>query len=509
MTAEDFPAFESQQLLVSRLTHLFGFSFPFAFLSGAKGSGRTSLCLQWLASSAAPLHSALITCTAGMTASRLREQLFNRLLPGHIFDPDDALSDTLFRLHGAVRGPLVIVIDDADLAPEGWAQELWELYCINAALPQPLQLGVLLCGVSEWVTDTVKGLVSPSLTPLELDLEPLSSQEQTALLEHCLRRADYYALMPNPAALAEKLRHCAGNPGRIVALAEEIMNRKSILKKKEWPANKVMASAGVVAAVVLLLSWVIPPLLRHDTAVKPQPVAPTPASSAEATVISAAQSVATSVAPATLPDEVSGANDISAQEEADKRRVVIADQVVRDIMASQAKGQPVVSAASDTHAVAVSGAVTSVDQLQPLVSELTSAPASAAAPTKASANKPVTPTVQGKANAPHQPKAPPVSAAVVAGSNAELASKPVRHFAIQLAAGGDEKAVRAYVAKQKPTARYWIYQTEYQGKPWFVLVQGDYASSAQARAAISGLPAGLKAGHPWPKSFGQIQKEMK
>lgn len=83
----------------------------------------------------------------------------------------------------------------------------------------------------------MKRLDTQGATPLELDIEPLSAHEQTVLLEHCLRRADYYAFMPNPAALAEKLRQCGGNPGLIVALAEEIMNRKSTLKHKEWPAD--------------------------------------------------------------------------------------------------------------------------------------------------------------------------------------------------------------------------------------------------------------------------------
>ena len=95
------------------------------------------------------------------------------------------------------------------------------------------------------------------------------------------------------------------------------------------------------------------------------------------------------------------------------------------------------------------------------------------------------------------------------GNNAELANKPVRHYALQLTAGSDRNAIMAFVAKQPPVERYWVYQTQYQGKPWFVLIQGEYASSAQAKAAANGLPAALKAGHPWPKSFGQIQKELK
>lgn len=511
MTALDFPELESQKQLVSRLKHLFGFSFPFAFLAGEKGSGRTSLCLQWLASAHAVERTAYVCCKPGMALPRLREQILNSLLPSTIFDPDDTVADTLFRLMQGRGERIAIVIDDADCAPQECLEELWELYCINAALPQPLQLGVLLCGQTDWVSASVKRLDTQGATPLELDIEPLSAHEQTVLLEHCLRRADYYAFMPNPAALAEKLRQCGGNPGLIVALAEEIMNRKSTLKHKEWPANKVMASVGVVAAVVLLLSWVVPPLLKGGNHGAEQAATSAAVSTAVPTVIPAADSVAVNIEPANLPGDVSGATDLGKHDDGDKRRVVIADTVVRDIMASQNHSSPAVSAAEGSSA-SVSGAVTSVEQLKPLVKEITT-------PSAATATEPTASSKSATASAPaavngKKPAVPPAAknkpvAAVVQGNNAELANKPVRHYALQLTAGSDRNAIMAFVAKQPPVERYWVYQTQYQGKPWFVLIQGEYASSAQAKAAANGLPAALKAGHPWPKSFGQIQKELK
>ena len=72
------------------------------------------------------------------------------------------------------------------------------------------------------------------------------------------------------------------------------------------------------------------------------------------------------------------------------------------------------------------------------------------------------------------------------------------------------RAALVRYAKQKSlSGRYWIYQTEYNGKPWFVLILGEYGSAKQAKAAINAMPAALRQSQPWPKSFGQVQKEMK
>ncbi|VTR61935.1 Uncharacterized protein conserved in bacteria [Serratia fonticola] len=38
-----------------------------------------------------------------------------------------------------------------------------------------------------------------------------------------------------------------------------------------------------------------------------------------------------------------------------------------------------------------------------------------------------------------------------------------------------------------------VYETKRDGKPWYVLVSGNYASSAEAKRAIATLPAEVQA----------------
>ena len=534
MNAQRLPDLASQAHLRSRLHHLLAFSSPFIFLAGAAGSGRTLLCEQLLSMfDSPPWRVAFVSCQRGLPLSRLREILISQLAPAAVFNPEDGCADSLVRILGAESRALLLVIDDADQAVEGLISEIWELYSINDALPQPHKISVLLCGVAPWCESQARSLKGHAGPALELDVEPLPTDEQMALLEYCLRRADYYALLPNPAALADKLRLCAGNPGQIVALAESIMSKKSPTKRTHLPTHKVVASVAVVAALILLLSWVIPPLLTESSTPLTSEPLPTASSAATATVIPAAQSIKPVEDKAPLPADAVSQADLDAKLPAEQRRVVIADHVVKQIMSDPRSGK-VVSAAQATASAAVSapvsgamapvsGAVTSLQQLSPLAEELKAAPlpaASSSAVSAASGNvsaaavtvaQPTDDKAAVKANpsAAAKPVVATEALASVMGNNSELKQKPLRSYTIQLSAGGEAAALVRYAKQKSLSGRYWIYQTEYNGKPWYVLILGEYGSSKQAKAAINAMPAALRQSQPWPKSFGQVQKEMK
>ncbi|WP_254918352.1 SPOR domain-containing protein [Zobellella denitrificans] len=77
---------------------------------------------------------------------------------------------------------------------------------------------------------------------------------------------------------------------------------------------------------------------------------------------------------------------------------------------------------------------------------------------------------------------------------------------VQQGAGRD-RAVLERLATRHTLAPAWIYPRTINGQPWFVLVFGDFETPEQARRAIGSLPAELRAAKPWPKPFGQVQKE--
>lgn len=104
--------------------------------------------------------------------------------------------------------------------------------------------------------------------------------------------------------------------------------------------------------------------------------------------------------------------------------------------------------------------------------------------------------------------APARTAAAPAGSTQSLQSAPASHYTLQLSSASRADSLNAFARQQKLT-NYQVYQTSRDGKPWYVLVSGNYASSAEAKQAIARLPADVQAKKPWVKPVRQVQQDLK
>ncbi|MDN5450738.1 MAG: SPOR domain-containing protein, partial [Enterobacterales bacterium] len=96
----------------------------------------------------------------------------------------------------------------------------------------------------------------------------------------------------------------------------------------------------------------------------------------------------------------------------------------------------------------------------------------------------------------------------VSGANASLKGAPSNHYTLQLSSASRSDSLNAYAKKQN-LAHYWVYETTRNGKPWYVLVSGSYSSSAEAKRAVSTLPADVQAKNPWVRPMSQVQKDVK
>ncbi|MDP5292236.1 SPOR domain-containing protein [Oceanimonas sp. CHS3-5] len=90
--------------------------------------------------------------------------------------------------------------------------------------------------------------------------------------------------------------------------------------------------------------------------------------------------------------------------------------------------------------------------------------------------------------------------------SAALKQQPADHYTLQLMASRDQSALNQLVSRHRLSPA-WVYTRTLNGQPWYVLVHGDFATAEQARRAIGSLPGELRAAKPWPKPFGQVQKE--
>lgn len=82
------------------------------------------------------------------------------------------------------------------------------------------------------------------------------------------------------------------------------------------------------------------------------------------------------------------------------------------------------------------------------------------------------------------------------------------HYTLQLLGGANKDAIQEFVKANGSYRKMGYFETQHDGKPWYVVVYGDFASRAQAVAAVDQLPNQLRSSKPWPRSAADIQAQM-
>ena len=77
---------------------------------------------------------------------------------------------------------------------------------------------------------------------------------------------------------------------------------------------------------------------------------------------------------------------------------------------------------------------------------------------------------------------------------------------MQILASHDQAYVKN-MAKEYDLQAPHIYHTKVNGKPWYVLTDGDYPSMDDAKAAMVNLPDQAQQRGPWVRSVNSVQKQ--
>ncbi|MCX4071256.1 SPOR domain-containing protein [Aeromonas caviae] len=517
MTTNKLLKLPSQRQLVDRLLHLIEFNHPFVFLSGKPGSGRGTLCESLLAQLPDAVRVASLIGSPSMKMADVRQLLLQQVVARPLFNAQDALADSFFRMVGDKPARLLLIIERADTLPAELVGELWALCRHNDTLASPHKLAILLSGDDAWCRNQKALLKGRAMPALELEVAPLSAPEQRIFLYEKAKELKIpTALLPKPK-VEEILNGAGGHPSAIMQLLEDTMtDRRPKKRQAELPVKKIAIVLALVAGGLLALSYL--PLFDsagQDPAQAPSQgmALPDPVSSDPVNVgaASGALGTQTSSGAAAIPsgnqvarDWQSDAKPLPKKVESETvttestnyegRRVVISDEVVEKLM-----NQPNVSGALPTAVV---------DELVGSGSRAVPTGTTAQVKNPAPSRVPARTEAQPASGAQTAPVAAP-AAKVALTPVATLNKKPKNHYSIQLMGASNTKAVDSFVAEHGLAGKVWVYKTRFRGSPWYVVVQGDYASSAQAKAAIRKLSPALLKGQPWPKSFAQIQKELK
>ncbi len=89
-----------------------------------------------------------------------------------------------------------------------------------------------------------------------------------------------------------------------------------------------------------------------------------------------------------------------------------------------------------------------------------------------------------------------------------LMSLPADHYVLQVMGSSSQAGVEDFIAGQANKAELHWYASLRKGKPWFVVVAGNYANAVQAKAGIEKLPTMQKRAGPWPRALKSIQEEI-
>lgn len=140
-----------------------------------------------------------------------------------------------------------------------------------------------------------------------------------------------------------------------------------------------------------------------------------------------------------------------------------------------------------------------------------SAPVSGAEPPVAATPVPsAAPALTPAPTASSAPTAKPKTASLSALDEWEkflLRQKP-EAYTLQVIAASNNVALEDYIARQSNKASLRMYRGAREGKKWFVVVQGIYASKEAALAAIPTLPKDQAKAGPWPRKLASIQEEI-
>lgn len=495
---------------IDQLQHLLRYGPSLTVLAGDPGVGKRTLINQFLRQLDRDLFD-VADLNAGVMLSF--QQLLTSLeepwrsLHPITCDNYQELVPALASAADEESKTLVCILREAEKIDTETAVDLQSLLKSCAGLPLKF---LLVANVAELERSPrlqmlVQALPDSSL----LYLDPFTAAQTADYLQFRLQAAGLGAAPFSPQQVERIQQASDGKAGRINGVAQELLldamptpavPSRNITGRPQVPWLHVGAFAVVLAVLGLILfsgGEETPPAetAAGDNASRhivlenaAQPVADAPQDNRFAEVGRVAeQSAPVEVAPAAATEPA--ALDVA---------VVPVDPAAS---AGVSAVEPVATVASP--AATPAPAVTPVMPVpEPVVA---SAPVLAPA-----AVKPATPVPAKPAAAPKPAARPAAAVAPAVDSRSRwIMSLPRNHYVLQLLGANEESTVKRFLSQYPSLKKVSYYRTQRQGKPWYVVVQGDYPDYASAKRAVASLPAAIRQQTPWVRQVDAIRQELK
>lgn len=520
----------ARQETVEQLQHLARYSDCVLLVTGVAGAGKSAARRHFVAQAGADVRCCVIESALLDGA----EQWLRRVLAGFALRPtgNPEIAADLQQLaeycaaRNAAGTRCWLVIDDGhDLHPD--------VVAILGRLIEATGRNLRLCFFAEprW-RDALQSALPPAIALHTLELQPFDAGETWAYLHYRLNTAGLEGEPPFNAQEFERIqRESGGLPGRINTIAREVLGEAANVVEQPLKALPLWHFAVIAATLLALLLLYLWGAIDQD---QPRPERPVPGVADEATTDATASveepvptiQVVPAGPAAEERNEESGvaapaqaarqqgsstmglaegdrAQD-AARHETDEPDLPAAGVVEPSPAAPPAQPQPVDTAAQATVATtSVPGGVAAAGT-QPPARPTQAVPDVAAPAQEAKATESAT----GAAD-PNEfvYRAEGRAGGAATGDETYLLGLDPGHFVLQIMGSDDGPRVRAFASRSGVPLR--MYRKLHNGREWYALVHGEYASRAEAEAAARDLPERLRETRPWVRRLDTVQNEIR
>ena len=454
------------------LLHLSHFSDYLVLISAPSGAGKTTFIEQFLRVQPADACIVHLVLDEWVTAPWVVRQLAQQLplqIPNHASLEESILAiQELAQELTLQKEVLLVVVDNAQCLDEDALELLANLLPRSAKIDS--RPHVILCADHS----VVERIEAPQFAELRqerfyhLVLAPFSQEESADYLRQRLQLIGISHSLA-PIQLLQLHQLAKGNPGYLNMLVNKALNKGSFGQQSGLPWLHIATT--IIVVVVLAGIWLMndePTQLALQNEVDVQPVIEVLEESQEESLEESLEEDPIAQAlPPLEPIELSLApQNVTLEPKIESLQKPLLEPDVQVTITPDNKPKldpPAPPAKTET--------VVSIPELEvwPLVTSTTKQPYSFAA----------------------------------------LLKLPSDRYSLQILGARLETTIEAFVKGRKFTQPHYILQLERGGKPWFMLLVGNYASSKDARSAISSLPAALQNQKPWARPVSKIQQQIR
>ena len=511
----------SQLQLLERLQHHIYLSSSLIFLSGEGGSGKTTLTENLSNTLPSDLQQVYLSLSNIASLPVLRQKVIEQLFDRALFNAQDKLVDSVERLQeefGQVQNRLLI-IDNANLLSTDFLVELCELlasfeltdeHTVNVMLlVEPASTQQFLNYLNANLVDRLNERVNR----LELVLPALTTQEAMALLVHNFNQIGYQAKLQHQDALNHQLMLCAGNPTKIILLAEELSQGGFKEDKYTWAKTWLPAALLMISLVLIVTAlgiYLYPKFIPEQQ--KQESMTEFVADSTDLKSALDSSSVIEPLAGGWSSldlDIVDNEVQVGLSDQTEQRVVISNDQLISLPVLVDEPNNIMEEAPQTMKDLAIPPLLKSNSQIEAQedsVAQQIQAEIITPEETENQVEESVIETVTKPKKS--EPERQQVADSLFTSRDVLLNKNP-KNLTIQISAMSTRAYLTDFQQKLDSTENVFIYQTIRNNKPWFVVVYGEYTSQASANLAIKNLPSAFAGMPTWIKPWQAVHNDLR